>query len=311
MEISYIILAHKNPQQLRRLVNKLATERSFFYIHIDKNAAVEPFLSALAEAKNVFFLNEREAGTWGDVGIVKATIHALTKIVLDKRRGYSVLMSGQDYPIKSNAAIHSFFKKNNGINFIESFALPNNKWDNDGRERIEWYKYNLTQNRSNYILFPSVLSTEFYKELKGNCTNILRLIKRGIWPTAILRRRKFPDYLKPYGGAQWWAITTDSANEVVQFLSQHSDYVAYHKYSLLPDEFFFQSILQRLALTGDVKIKATITYTNWDKPGVPHPVTFTKEDFDELKNLPEQLLFARKFDVSVDETILDLVDTIA
>ncbi len=310
MEISYIILAHKNPGQLTRLVNKLATEESFFYIHVDKNVPADQFLSAVGGKSNVCFIMKREAGTWGDVGIVKATIHALTKIVEDKRRGYCVLMSGQDYPIKSNDTIQSFFKKNDGLNFIESFALPDNKWDNGGRERMEFYKYNLTQNRSNYILIPSFLSGEFCKEIKGNCTNILRLIKRGIWPTAIVRRRKFPDYLQPHGGAQWWAITTDVAVGVVQFVNQHPDYLVYHKYSLLPDEFFFQSILQHLALSANFKIKPTITYTNWDKPNVPHPVTFTAADFDELKNQPLEMLFARKFDTVVDEIILDFIDSI-
>ena len=36
MNIAYIILAHKYPRQLIRLVNRLNTEKTYFLIHIDK-----------------------------------------------------------------------------------------------------------------------------------------------------------------------------------------------------------------------------------------------------------------------------------
>jgi len=41
MKIAYIILAHKNPDQIKRLVLRLNTEGTSFFIHIDKKAIIK------------------------------------------------------------------------------------------------------------------------------------------------------------------------------------------------------------------------------------------------------------------------------
>lgn len=55
MEINYIILAHKNPQQVLRLIDRLNTFQCNFYIHIDKGVDIAPFIIAFSNLKNVFF----------------------------------------------------------------------------------------------------------------------------------------------------------------------------------------------------------------------------------------------------------------
>ena len=60
---------------------------------------------------------------------------------------------------------------------------------------------------------------------------------------------------------------------------------------------------------GDtVAVKPTLTYTNWSRRGEILPVTFTRSDIDELKVARFGKLFARKFDIGVDEWILDQLD---
>lgn len=310
MEINYIILVHKNPEQLRRLVGKLNTTNSFFYIHVDKNVEIKPFIIELSIIKNACFLENREKGTWGDVGIVKATINALQQITKEQRTGYCVLLSGQDYPIKSNAKIEAFLSKNYGTNFIETFPIPIEDWSEGGLERIQHYKFNLSDKRLDYILLPSILSKDFYKQLKQNLRRIKALLKRKIIPFSILRKRNFPSYIKPFGGSQWWAIPIEMATKILWFLEQHRDYLDYHKSTLLADEIFFHSIIRHLACSdNNVIIKPSITYVNWKKPGVPLPVTFDTNDFEELINQPDEKLLARKFDINIDDKILNLIDS--
>ena len=55
MEISYIILAHQRPKQVKRLLEKLASEGSRFYIHIDKNVDIRPFKTELARSRSSQF----------------------------------------------------------------------------------------------------------------------------------------------------------------------------------------------------------------------------------------------------------------
>ena len=47
--INYIILVHKNPFQLIRLINKLSGNHVSFYVHVDKLVDSRPFLEAAKE----------------------------------------------------------------------------------------------------------------------------------------------------------------------------------------------------------------------------------------------------------------------
>jgi hypothetical protein len=58
----------------------------------------------------------------------------------------------------------------------------------------------------------------------------------------------------------------------------------------------------------DIKIRGTLTYTNWERKNVSLPVTFCSADLRELINLPGDKLFARKLDINIDEKFLDEID---
>jgi hypothetical protein len=314
MQINYIILAHKHPDQLRRLVNKLSHIDCNFYIHIDKNVDIKPFIDALIDVKNMRFLSEekRDYGTWGDICIVKATINALDQIIADGRNGFCILLSGQCYPIKSNDFIRSFLINSQKINFISTNAMPDPALAayGGGMNRILQYKIDRTSHRNDYVLLPSIFEKAFYK--KNIVTSILSLLMSGKYRFLfkILKKRKFPLYLKPYTGGQWWALPTETIKYILAFLKDHKDYYNYHKDSLLPDEMFFQIIIMYLFNQNNQLIKPNLTYTNWERENVDLPLTFTASDFEEIKMQPAEKLFARKFDIETDENILNLIDEI-
>ena len=307
MQICYIILAHRYPYQLKRLVQKLTTPESFFYIHVDKNVLIDSFLSELAESPNVCFIENRREGIWGDIGIVKATISALKQILKDERRGYCILLSGQDYPIKSNDYIKSYLTLNFGNEFIDIFPLPTKYWSTD---RMVKYKINLSSRKEDFVLFSSIFEPDFFT--KKTVKKIYQSIKAGHYDfiLKILKKRRYPDYIKPFGGSQWWALTTQTTQKVIDFVVRNPDYVEYHVYSLLPDEMFFQSIIMYLVeKKNDIKIMPFLSYANWEKKNCDLPATFTSADFEELRSQPNSKLFARKFDITIDEEILDKIDT--
>ena len=73
----------------------------------------------------------------------------------------------------------------------------------------------------------------------------------------------------------------------------------------MPDEIFFQTILlnspfQRMAVNDNLR------YIEWPNPDSGSPVILCKGDFGKLISSPK--LFARKFDVTVDADVLDLID---
>jgi hypothetical protein len=59
---------------------------------------------------------------------------------------------------------------------------------------------------------------------------------------------------------------------------------------------------------NSIKVKLNLHFIDWDRKDVSLPVTFKQEDIQLLLQQPEQKLFARKFDVNIDEHILNLLD---
>jgi hypothetical protein len=56
-----------------------------------------------------------------------------------------------------------------------------------------------------------------------------------------------------------------------------------------------------------VVVNDNLRYIDWSKKGVPHPALLTIDDADNLLNSSK--LFARKFDIELDEAVLDLIDS--
>ena len=58
MTRNYIILAHKNPIQLSRLINRLDDDHSNFYIHIDKSTDIREFKINIQKKQNIYFIEK-------------------------------------------------------------------------------------------------------------------------------------------------------------------------------------------------------------------------------------------------------------
>lgn len=309
MHIHYIILAHKNPQQVKRLISRLDCDHTSFYIHIDLQADISEFKNEIS-GPNISYISKRAQGTWGDVGIVKGTIEAMKMVLEAGIDGYSILLSGQDYPLASNKKIKSFFENQFPTEYITVYPMPHSGWKYGGLDRLQKYKINKSKQRKHFLLLPSIFDKEFYTMESLGKLNFLRKTKRFEEISLILKRRRFPSYIQPYGGSQWWALTMNTVEAILDYINENPEFLAYHNYTLLPDEIFFQSILMKLNSQKEKKmnIERSLTYVNWERPQTPLPVTFEINDFKELKEGAKDHLFARKFDIQVDEDILNSID---
>jgi Core-2/I-Branching enzyme. len=311
MDINYIILAHKGPKQLARLLERLGNHQTWFYIHIDKEVNITPFRHELKTYRNVFFLTgeQRMAAVWADFGMVQATINGMRQIIADKRKGYCVLMSGQDYPIKSTAFIDAFFTRHYGINFVQACPILPTEHVEQGPGRIHLYKVNLSNRRDDLLVFPSVFDKAFYKPM--NFESFVYLAKRKSITGCLqvlqktLRKRKFPSYLQPYKGSQWWALPIETVQFIDAFINEHPDYIDYHLYTFAPDEIFFHSIIY--SMLDKSRIREELTYVEW-QADKSTPLLLKENHFGDVMTKGREKLFARKFDIDIDSGILDLID---
>lgn len=296
--------------QLQRLINRLSSAHTYFYIHIDHNVDSEPFKKLLFPRGNIIFLKEeeRQTGIWGDIGIVKATLNAL-KHINNKKEGYTILMSGQDYPLATSSSILNFLNHNYGKHFISIFSLDENKWKVWAHNRITCYKINKSSHRGHFILLPSIWNKDFYQKKTFGSLNYLLKIRKYNLIFKIFKKRKFPAHLKAYGGSVYWGIPNYTVVKILDYIQANPQYLRYHEFTLCADEIFFHSIIKKIQETEYLEIAPSLTYVNWERKNVSLPVTFCSKDVDELKNAKkENFLFARKFDEAHDAKILDLLD---
>jgi hypothetical protein len=296
MRIVYIILAHKLPEQMVRLVRKLNTDGTSFLIHIDKKTDNETFnrmVAPLSEYENISFL-PRHRRYYGDYNIVRATLEGIQNLlVLDKQFDYVMLLSGQDYPIKSNSQIDQVLKESDGQSYMEFFSLPSEKWEDEdgGLNRIRYWHFRLFGREVAFLR-------------KGR---YFKFIPDSVW-SALVKifpiQRSLPGDFKPYGGSAWWCLTRDCIDYVGEFVEKNPEFVKFFKHVKIPDEIFFQTILMNSPFKDQITYD-NLRYITWP-PGSRHPTTLDKRDFKNF--MSSNKLFARKFDTTIDADVLDMID---
>lgn len=289
MKIAYLVLAHKNPALIQKQIDFLSSEDSAFFIHIDAKSKIDEFLSC--NGKNVFFSTKRIAVYWAEYSMIDAIV-ILIQLALSAPQNYDylVLLSGSDYPLRSQEYIYNYFEKNKGTQFISLVEIPNTK------AGIPLSKINT---------------------LRISCKRpVLRFLIQVAAKLGFAQRdyKKYIGNLRPYGGVTWWALTRDACQYILEFMGQHESICQFFKGTFAPDETLFHTILGNSMF--EPRIRRCVTYDDWSAsdPHSGHPAEIGEEQlrfFEASEKVivddvfgPGEMLFARKFS---DEN-LDVVD---
>src|SRR5437899_3690277 len=123
MRIAYLVFAYKNPQLLKRTIERLSSEECAFFIHIDQKSSIKEFSEIRGD--NVFFSEKRIPVYWAEFSGVQAILLLLRR-ALESTQDYDyfILLSGSDYPLRSVRYIHRFLEENRGLEFISTVRMP-------------------------------------------------------------------------------------------------------------------------------------------------------------------------------------------
>lgn len=279
MKIAILILAHKNESQVQRLIDHLKSD-FHIYIHVDSNSALK-----INVDKNVILVH-RLPVYWGSYNMVIATLRLLKKAHENRYDRY-ILISGQDLPIKPNSFIASFFQNNPDAQFIESEKLPRQGWasQDGGFDRLTLYHPNKKSSRTIYTWL-----VEYSFKVIGKAQQTFPILKRNL----------FYNY---WGGAQWFNLTGDCVDYLLSYLNGNEQYLRSFRQTGCTDEIFFQTIIMGSPFANKV-VQDYLRYVDFDT-GPEYPRTLREADYSSL--IESSALFARKFDVNVDNAIIERV----
>lgn len=286
---AYLILAHKNFGQLRKLIALLDHERNDIYVHVDAKAAgfnPDAWSDAATRSKLVF-LPDRINVSWGGVSIMRSELALLKRAIADGEHDYYHLLSGLDLPIKTQSRIHDFFDAHKGAEFI-------NLWD---------FKKSTHTRFSYYTVFP---------EGEGRfATRIVNHIFKGLQMAVGHRINRDVDFRY---GSQWFSIT----HGLARYVTEHADWLEkVFGHTSTCDEIFLPTLVAASPWADRLYVPepapnpkevnlANMRFIDWSRgESVRHPWVFTKEDLPLLESVDH--LWARKFDEEVDAEIIDIL----
>ena len=238
---------------------------------------------------------------WGDFSCVEATIKALR--LLYSGADYPewfVFLSGSDYPIKSANKILADLKTNSFDGYIEhklvsegDLAYPPDPDNLQGWKWETWLKQCHKRYCSLRVDVPGI-------------NRYLRFSKRTFrleHPVFTKGRLPFTAEFKCYAGEVWFSANHRCARRILDFYDHDCRVAKHYRKTLVPEESYLQTVL---ANAPDLKLSQNyLRYVDWTRGG-SNPKVLTMEDLPKLAKSGSH--FARKFDESVDATILDELD---
>ena len=280
---AYLIMAHTQPELLKKLLKMLDNERNDIYLHIDSKAKDYPLdeiAAVLQKSKCIF--TERTDVKWGSYSQIHCEM-VLLKEAVKTEHAYYHLLSGMDLPIKSQEQIFAFFEKYNGLEFV----------DEDGATISE-------------AALSRVKYTHKFYGKAGSVKDILGALSvKGQKLLGVDKTQKYGNIIFQKG-RNWFSITHGLAKLVVE----KEDWIQeVFGQSVCGDELFLQTVARNSEYAEKICNPNTMPevpdtrYIDWKRGSNNNPYVFREDDFEELKNALG--LFARKFDMSVDKKIVE------
>ena len=282
---AYLIMAHTQPELLKRLVMLLDDERNDLYLHIDSKAKDYPIEEISACVKNAACIfTERTDVKWGSYSQINCEM-VLLKEAVKKEHHYYHLLSGMDLPIKSQKEIFAFFDKYDGLEFVDE-DLPEISEAALSRVKYRHHFYGKAGSVKDFLGAVAIKS----QKLLG-----------------IDRTKKYENIVFQKG-RNWFSITHGLAKLVVEKEQWIQEVFGQ---SVCGDELFLQTVARNSEFAEKICNPNTMPnvpdtrYIDWERGSNNNPYIFRENDFEELKNA--EGLFARKFDCQMDEKIVEKV----
>uniref|UniRef100_A0A667XT10 Xylosyltransferase 1 n=1 Tax=Myripristis murdjan TaxID=586833 RepID=A0A667XT10_9TELE len=288
VRIAFVLVVHgRASRQFQRLFKAIYHTSHFYYIHVDQrsNYLHRQAQALAAQYANVRVTPWRMATIWGGASLLTMYLRSMADLLAmrDWSWDFFINLSAADYPIRTNNQLVAFLSKYRDMNFIKSHGRDNARFiRKQGLDRL------------------------FYE-----CdTHMWRL-----------GDRKIPEGISVDGGSDWFLLNRMFVEYVI---NSKDDLVTsmkrFYAYTLLPAESFFHTVLENSAHCESM-VDNNLRITNWNrklgcKCQYKHivdwcgcsPNDFKPADFHRFQQTARPTFFARKFEASVNQEIVNQLD---
>lgn len=304
-ELAAVVLAHTDPEQVRRLIAALDDVPVF--LHCDARTPPDVAARMVHRMPRRVVPCDRLATKRASWSLVEAELRALRLALSHTGARHIAVLSGTDYPLVSMPDLARQLADWDGHSFFRNIRMPFRQWDtpahpDGGRWRVEH---------------------RFWR-WRGQVVFVRDVPLR--WPV----RRRVPPELELRASSQWKIYARRHAELLLRLVDARPDLVRFWRTTLVPDESFAASMLGSRAIAGDDAMPPCLAqawYVTWPDTG-SHPRWLGPADFDGLAEArwappiaaadaidragtrieAHRKLFARKFATGRDGDLLDRID---
>ena len=218
--IAFLISAHTDAPQLKRLIEALPADADFF-VHIDAKSDITPF-TLLIKSDNVHFLVNRVDVRWGTMREVEYQMRLLCAAVEFPRHFDRIFfLSGMDYPLWTPEQIVAWLSAQGEREILQGVCL-----DSPDINALQHEMYTVAR--------------PFYESVKLSilARKILRL-------TGYRKKLHFTvdgAEWRLYKGSAWWCISQELALHLLDVYYNKPEVSRYFRNSFCPAETLIQTI---------------------------------------------------------------------
>ncbi len=246
MSIGMALLVHEHLHRAGALVQGLTAAGCKVAIHVDAKvpySKYNDFYQSLRGNDAVVFA-PRTRCEWGRFSLVEAQLSTADTLLKAFDDVVQIMqISGSCLPNRPLPELIDFLARHPKTDFIESVAVGGMNWIKGGLEAERFS-----------LFFP-------FSFLKHR-----RRFDALVWLQRQLKlRRKLPEGLVPHIGSQWWTLTRETLEAILNDPARPA-YDRFFKQSWIPDESYFQSLARKHS--HSLKSRS-LTYARFDFRGKP------------------------------------------
>lgn len=271
VKIAYLVIAYMDPEQLRRLAVRL-TGVSDVYVHINSSVDIAPFQDALRDVAGdgrVFFARERYRIVWAGFSILQATFSMMEQALSRQSYDRIVLLTGLDYPIKSDEEIQAFFRKHAETEFVHAHLVT-------GETHEE-------------LCYQDCRDNRFLHRMFGYMNGVLKALgKKGKADYVMHEGQRY----SIYGISPKWALSGECAAYLLDFYKKNKRFNQYFQMMHAPDDYYVATVLYNSRYRERIESEKDIFKIVW-LPEDKGAKVLEAEDLAELLSCEQ--LYAKKF----------------